>query len=111
MKKALINPLENNRIVQVENKTFEVAEPLFWIDCNDDVTTNNFYDGAKINAPKQQSQAEIDAIAAAAAKAELLAIDVASVRALREYIASKADAPQILKDKEAAAIAARAKLK
>jgi hypothetical protein len=45
------------------------------------------------------------------AKNELLEIDLASIRAMREYIASKADAPQILKDRETAAQAARAKLK
>lgn len=47
----------------------------------------------------------------AAALAELAVIDAASVRAIREYIASKADAPQILKDKETAAVLSRAKLK
>lgn len=47
----------------------------------------------------------------AAELANLAAIDAASVRAMREYIASKSDAPQILKDRELAAQAARAKLK
>lgn len=47
----------------------------------------------------------------AATLAELMVIDAASVRAMREYIASKADAPQNVKDREAAAVAARAKLK
>lgn len=47
----------------------------------------------------------------AATLAELNALDLASIRAMREYIASKADAPQILKDRETAARAARAKLK
>jgi hypothetical protein len=47
----------------------------------------------------------------AQAVAELLAIDAGSIRAIREYIASKADAPAILKDKEAAAVLARVKLK
>ena len=36
MKKALISPLENNRIAQVEQVEFEVAEPLFWVDCPDE---------------------------------------------------------------------------
>lgn len=49
--------------------------------------------------------------AKAAAMAALVAIDLASIRALREYVASKADAPQILKDREAAAVVERAKLK
>lgn len=44
-------------------------------------------------------------------QAELIAIDLQSIRAIREYIASKADAPQILKDKEVAAQSARVKLK
>lgn len=59
----------------------------------------------------QVSQAEIDAENNAAIKAELAAIDAATIRAIREYIASKPDAPQILKDREMAAHAARAKLK
>jgi hypothetical protein len=45
------------------------------------------------------------------AEAELKSIDLLSIRAMREYIASKADAPQILKDRETSAQAARAKLK
>ena len=32
MKKALIN---NDIVIQVENKIFEVADPLYWIDCPD----------------------------------------------------------------------------
>ena len=46
-----------------------------------------------------------------AAKAALLEIDLASVRALREYVAAKPDAPQILKDREQAAANERAKIK
>lgn len=59
--------------------------------------------------------AEIAAAALAAsneaAQAELLQIDLKSIRAMREYIASKADAPQILKDRDTEAALARAKLK
>jgi hypothetical protein len=38
--KALISPLENDRICQVENDAdvFEVAEPLFWTTCPDNCT-------------------------------------------------------------------------
>lgn len=46
-----------------------------------------------------------------AAKAELAALDAASIRSIREWIAAQPTAPQILKDKEAAALAARAKIK
>ena len=30
-------------IAQVENQTFEVAEPLFWVDCPDETTTESWY--------------------------------------------------------------------
>jgi hypothetical protein len=46
----------------------------------------------------------------AAVLAELQAIDRASIRAMREYIASQPDAPQRLKDIDAAAAMARAKM-
>jgi len=35
MKKALID--ENSVVAQVENETFGVASPCFWVDCADDV--------------------------------------------------------------------------
>lgn len=44
-------------------------------------------------------------------KAKLSDIDLRSIRAIREYIASKADAPQVLKDLEAKAIAERQMLR
>lgn len=46
-----------------------------------------------------------------AAKAALLQIDLDSIGAIRDYILSKADAPQLLKDKEAAATIERVKIK
>lgn len=61
--------------------------------------------------PLPPTQAEIDAEATAAAKAELVAIDLASIRSIREYLAARPDAPQHLKDRETAAIAARARIK
>ncbi|PPC95244.1 MAG: hypothetical protein CTY33_00370 [Methylotenera sp.] len=42
---------------------------------------------------------------------KLAEIDIKSIRAIREYIASKADAPQFTKDLDAQAAAERAKLK
>ncbi len=50
--KALISPLEQVidylgnsgcRVAQVEPLTFEVAEPLWWIDCPDDCVANEWY--------------------------------------------------------------------
>lgn len=60
------------------------------------------------NAPK--TPAEIAAETSAAALRELAAIDAASIRSMREWIAAQPTAPQILKDREAAAVLARAKL-
>lgn len=64
------------------------------------------------NTPEPEfTQAELDAkeIAEtnAAIDAELLALDMASIRDIREYIASKPDAPQLLKDREIEAVAKR----
>jgi hypothetical protein len=50
--KALISPEEavsnfdgttGYRVAQVHETGFEVAEPLFWIDCADDVIADQFY--------------------------------------------------------------------
>lgn len=49
--KALISPLENNRIAEIAEKEFPVAPPLYWIDCDDDCTTEHIYDGKKIIKP------------------------------------------------------------
>jgi hypothetical protein len=49
--KALISPNENNRICQVEAQDFPVAEPLFWLDCADTITTEWTYDGVTFVAP------------------------------------------------------------
>ena len=40
---ALISPNENNRICQVEQTDFPVAEPLFWTTCPDNCTTQWSY--------------------------------------------------------------------
>lgn len=57
------------------------------------------------------TQSEIYEVENNKALATLRQIDFESIRAIREYIASRPDAPQILKDKEEAAAAERAKLK
>lgn len=47
MKQALISPCEpvesGYRVAQVEENSFEVATPLFWVECEDYVTANGFY--------------------------------------------------------------------
>ena len=54
MKKALISPLEKVsigvRIAEVQNLTFEVAEPLYWVDCPNDCNASTwFYNEATLN--------------------------------------------------------------
>ncbi|UOF77916.1 hypothetical protein [Caudoviricetes sp.] len=53
MKNALISPTEKvfkydgtllgDRIAEVADVRFEVADPLFWVDCADDVVADQFY--------------------------------------------------------------------
>lgn len=49
MKKALISPMEpvstGYRVAQVEpdGNQFEVAQPLFWVDCDDSVNTEYYF--------------------------------------------------------------------
>ena len=55
--------------------------------------------------------AEETAIKVNEAKQALIAIDIKSIRSIREYIAAKEDAPKILKDCEAEAITVRVNVK
>jgi len=45
--KALISPNEPRetgyRIAEVKSQSFEVAQPLFWVDCSDDVVADRFW--------------------------------------------------------------------
>lgn len=45
--KALISPQEPRetgyRVAQVEQQEFEVAPPLFWVDCANDVVADQFW--------------------------------------------------------------------
>jgi len=45
------------------------------------------------------------------AKADLIALDLASIRSIREWLVTQPSAPQILKDKENQAVLERAKVK
>lgn len=49
--KALISPDEGNRIVEVLSYEFPVAEPLFWVTCGDNVTTEWSYTNGAFVAP------------------------------------------------------------
>lgn len=59
MKKALISPNENNRIAQVADAEFEVAQPLHWVDCPDEVIADlwTYLDGQFVEpAPIEEVQ-------------------------------------------------------
>lgn len=61
-------------------------------------------------AEDARQAAAAEANKADAVKAKLADIDLRSIRAIREYLAAKPDAPQVLKDREAEAAVERAKL-
>jgi len=102
----------DGRIVQVAAVEFPVAPELHWIDAPNDATpeTHIFSGGAVVVKPPK-TPADLEAEDSAAARRELAALDLASIRDIRAYIAGKADAPQTLKDREAAAALARARVK
>lgn len=56
------------------------------------------------------TQAQLNQQASDQAKASLIALDLASIRDLRAWVAAQPTAPQTLKDRETAAIALRAKV-
>ena len=66
---------------------------------------------AEIAEARVRSAAERDEQRRLGALARLAEIDAQSVRGLREWLAARPDAPQSLKDQEAAAVAARAELR
>lgn len=57
--KALITPNEvkekGYRVAQVEQQEFEVALPLFWVDCNDNVTADQYWFDPTNNSFKEIS--------------------------------------------------------
>lgn len=51
--KALISPNENFRIAQVSPESFEVAAPLFWVECPEDCLADQwtYVDGNFVPPP------------------------------------------------------------
>lgn len=104
---------------------FPAADPLVDFELRDNSDGNGPFiarwDSVKLGAkPTKEALAAVtvEALAAATArkdsdkaKAELASIDLASIPLIRTYIASKADAPQALKDLEAAADLKKVKIK
>lgn len=40
--KALIDPNQEGLVIQVEQQDFEVASPLYWVDCDDTITAYQY---------------------------------------------------------------------
>lgn len=72
--KALISPQENNRIVEVQanNRTFPIAEPLHWVDCPSDCTTEWTYNGSGFVEPLPPEPAPIPTVSMRQARLALL---------------------------------------
>lgn len=70
--KALISPNEpcetGYRVAEVHPEGFEVAEPLFWVDCANDVVADKFWYDKQDQSIKAISQTTIDSITALEAK-------------------------------------------
>jgi len=60
--KALISPIEAReigvRVAQVEAEEFEVALPLYWTECPDEVTPEWTYDNGEFVPPPAPSNPE-----------------------------------------------------
>jgi hypothetical protein len=109
MKKALISPNESvihydgstvlgHRIAEVHDTGFDVALPLHWIDCADDlVVDTHYYDAADstIKAKPVKSEEELAAELAAATAA-------AEAKRLEDQAAAVAAAQKLVADYEAA---------
>lgn len=104
MKKALISPDESvihyngttvlgQRVAEVHDIGFEVASPLHWVDCADDlVAQNHYYDAgdSTIKSVPVKSAEELAAEAATAQAAALAQRLAAAQKLVDDYEAAKA---------------------
>ncbi len=101
-KHTSIQRLADNASIPADPANYDYAEYLAWL------AAGNTPEPAQTAA---EIAAEAVAVQNAKAKAALEAIDAASIRSIREYIAAKPDAPVFLKTQEALAVTARSKIK
>ena len=60
--KALIDP-RSGRVCGLAQEEFAVADPLFWLDVGDEVTTRHIYDGANLVPPPPLALEEVRGLA------------------------------------------------
>jgi hypothetical protein len=75
--KALISPLENNRICEIVNAEFPVALPLFFVDCPDETTSEWTFANGVFSAPlsKDISELKLEKAEAIKARRDLLTLN------------------------------------
>jgi hypothetical protein len=56
--KALISPQESYRIADIHETGFDVAEPLFWVDCPDDIKSHVYSYDPENNTLKKEPTPE-----------------------------------------------------
>jgi hypothetical protein len=95
-------------VLEISNSVYQVVPALHWVECGENVTAYEWREDAG-ELVKIAAQPSND-ILNAPVLTELAEFDAASIRAIREYIVTISDAPQVLIEREAAAKAARAKL-
>jgi len=56
---ANLSDIENSqRICQIEESEFQIAAPLFWVECNSTVTVNGYYYDSSDNTIKPITNAD-----------------------------------------------------
>jgi len=60
--KALIDP-RSGRVCELREVEFAVADPLFWLEVGDEVTTRHTYDGVKVVPPEALALEEVRGLA------------------------------------------------
>ena len=74
--KALISPQENNRIAEVAVTDFPIAEPLYWLDCPDECTTEWSYVDGEFLAPVAPAPVIPTTVSMRQARLALLQVDI-----------------------------------
>jgi hypothetical protein len=64
--KALISPMEPResgfRVAEVSAQGFPVADPLFWVDCSDDIVADQYWykDGVFTLLPRYEPESPVE---------------------------------------------------
>lgn len=99
------------QLVEISPVDFPVAPPLVWVAAPVGATVEtHFYNGVAVVLRPPKTQAELNAEQSAVARQKLAALDLASIRTIREWVVLQPSAPQSIKDQNAAAVLERGKI-